>query len=332
MIIGHIPYCPNGLKIWLYSFHMPLFFFLAGITFNNSKYKILSTFIRSKVKGILIPYFIFAFCAWLYSCLAEGITFIRSGVFHYEVLIGKLLSTFVQVRSYENSVGIWFLPCIFITFIFLYFIRKICKGNRTYSCILAGGGLIVGYIYSIYMKKTLPWGIEAALIATFFMMMGNVGKEIWYEKNTLRTRTKVDVIVIISLCINIVFTVLNFKNINRHVDMWSNTYGNLIWFLLAAFSGIIFVISISKHIQNSNILKILGRHSIYYYGLHLLIINAFSKITVHFSSLMNNCFIKWIVIGIECVVLIVVLHAVYPLYEKGYKKICSMVLVEDGHL
>ena len=38
VIMGHISFRPESLNVWLCSFHMPLFFFLSGLTYNSTKY------------------------------------------------------------------------------------------------------------------------------------------------------------------------------------------------------------------------------------------------------------------------------------------------------
>lgn len=48
---------PEELKVWLYSFHMPLFFFLSGNTFNEIKWKNnFKKFLVSRINGMIIPY------------------------------------------------------------------------------------------------------------------------------------------------------------------------------------------------------------------------------------------------------------------------------------
>ena len=57
IVLGH--QLPSGpLCGYLYSFHVPLFFFLSGLTFNTAKEP--KKFFREKAKRILIPYFIFS--------------------------------------------------------------------------------------------------------------------------------------------------------------------------------------------------------------------------------------------------------------------------------
>ena len=55
VIMGH-SICPDTLLYWLYTFHMPLFFFLSGLTFNFDKYFEFKSFVISKIKSLLIPY------------------------------------------------------------------------------------------------------------------------------------------------------------------------------------------------------------------------------------------------------------------------------------
>ena len=39
MVIGHMPSIPSAVHNWIFSFHMPLFFFLSGYMFKKKKVK-----------------------------------------------------------------------------------------------------------------------------------------------------------------------------------------------------------------------------------------------------------------------------------------------------
>lgn len=60
VIIGHSN-PPFILNILIYSFHMPLFFFLSGYTFKQEYLNHPIDFLKSKIRGILIPYFFLSF-------------------------------------------------------------------------------------------------------------------------------------------------------------------------------------------------------------------------------------------------------------------------------
>ena len=47
------------LTTWLYSFHVPLFFFLSGVTFHYESYQ-LKEFIMKRLKVLLFPFLIWA--------------------------------------------------------------------------------------------------------------------------------------------------------------------------------------------------------------------------------------------------------------------------------
>ena len=55
----------SPFRDWIYSFHMPLFFFAAGFTRAVSREKPWGEFLRRKAKTILLPYFVF----WVISTL-----------------------------------------------------------------------------------------------------------------------------------------------------------------------------------------------------------------------------------------------------------------------
>lgn len=72
MILGHsfivypidisgVSWC-KGVQYFIYTFHMELFFILAGVVYQCGNYK---TFIIKKVKRILIPYIFFGLIAML---------------------------------------------------------------------------------------------------------------------------------------------------------------------------------------------------------------------------------------------------------------------------
>ena len=58
VILGHIWYIPQPLKICIYFFHIPLFFFLSGFTFSIKKYTSFKPFFMKKFKTIMLPYFL----------------------------------------------------------------------------------------------------------------------------------------------------------------------------------------------------------------------------------------------------------------------------------
>lgn len=75
--IGHYS-CPKILMAFIYSFHMPLFFILSGITFNTSKYTFQQFFIR-KLKTLVFPWClaVVLYTVFQNTCLVLGMSGIQ---------------------------------------------------------------------------------------------------------------------------------------------------------------------------------------------------------------------------------------------------------------
>lgn len=177
VIYGHIPFRPEWWNVWLCSFHMPLFFFMAGITYNIVKYCDFKAFIRNKLKTLIVPYFIFAGITWIWNFLICVVYLLKDGTeidFMYQ--LKQFLGIFLQIRTTSYGIGVWFIPCIFVTFLLLWLILKVAK-SVYFRVLLAISCLLIGYLYCTYVDIKLPWGIDAAFIAVFFVSMGCFGQK-----------------------------------------------------------------------------------------------------------------------------------------------------------
>ena len=74
VVLGHIYDISNPIKIWLYSFHMPLFFIISGllIRYTNINERDMNGIIVSKFKSLIIPYIFFELVAiFIWMCQNE---------------------------------------------------------------------------------------------------------------------------------------------------------------------------------------------------------------------------------------------------------------------
>ena len=60
VVFGHLFSYNGELSIIIFSFHMPLFFFISGYCFCPHKYNDFESFLVKKVKHLVIPYLIFS--------------------------------------------------------------------------------------------------------------------------------------------------------------------------------------------------------------------------------------------------------------------------------
>lgn len=130
MILGHSVQQFNDTHYFLqdrvfstiYSFHMPLFFFLSGLLFKNSLKQSPAKFVKKKVIQLILPSVVWAIIFYLVSLIAAG-----NLDFDFENF-KKLL--------FPSSWPFWFLVELFKSYLLLFFLYKIIK-NQAVVFILA---------------------------------------------------------------------------------------------------------------------------------------------------------------------------------------------------
>ena len=99
--------------IFIYAFHMPLFFILSGILFSEKTFHDLSffDFLIKKVKALLVPYLFLDITAGLYGVVVSS-----------EIKISSIVEVVKNTLTIHCNVSAnWFISALFIGEIFLYF-------------------------------------------------------------------------------------------------------------------------------------------------------------------------------------------------------------------
>ena len=132
VVIGHaditLDYRDLWIYKWVYSFHMPLFFFLSGFLFaytypaNKMQGMRFFPFMRKKVKRLLLP-FLF---------INSVIFVIKSRFVPAELMQNPLtfsFSSWVESMLWYPIGFMWFLPTLFMIFVFFSLLRKLIYVN-----------------------------------------------------------------------------------------------------------------------------------------------------------------------------------------------------------
>lgn len=265
MMMGH---CTNhkygelsgSIHLWIYSFHMPLFFFLSGVTFSIKKGNYIQ-FLLSKIKNIVIPMISFNIIQILFECL------------YYNLLLhNKEYAMHAQLDKFVDIIWggyLWFLPCLFVAENIFYWLVKLGK-KYSYIGTLSVILFTVGCLYVRNIGISLPWKIDTALLIMPFLAMGYTWKNL--EKQNLKlNRTKDFVVGLVLLFINIVSAYINYTiSKGEYVDLCENKTGNPVLFLLSAIFGILALYYIFRKCSYIWGISYIGKNSIIFYGLNYM--------------------------------------------------------------
>ncbi|ESS74094.1 acyltransferase [Methyloglobulus morosus KoM1] len=243
VVFGHL--IPESyLKQYIYSFHVPLFFFISGFLFDRTKYSF-KQYLRKKLNTLLVPYFcfaIFSYLFWFFVVRNFSISGKSLAVNSLKPLIGILYA--VGSDSWRDILNpaLWFLPCLFVVEVIFYFIK-----NKYFLLIFA----VLGYFVA-YSSFRLPWSVDVAQTAIIFYGIGYFYKDRWCTYKNLP----------FLLVLHLVFCFTNGR-----VDMNNMIYGNIFNFYIAAYSGILFWLIISKILGRNKICEYIGSNAIIFIGL-----------------------------------------------------------------
>jgi len=120
VVLGHNDFgyiSPFGYKL-IYSFHMPLFFFLSGYFFNPALSFV--SFFKKRFNALLKPYLFTIFLIYFVSVSFDNMSF--------KIALQRIVKALYGAGYYMDWVQLWFLPHLFVVslyaFIFFTIIRK----------------------------------------------------------------------------------------------------------------------------------------------------------------------------------------------------------------
>lgn len=171
IIWGHISLANLSHSI-VYSFHIPLFFFLSGYVFSPKRYSSFGVFMKKRFYGLVVPYLLYSFLTWIVWA-----TFMYVSHTPVDSYWMPLLQTFLSQGSegyLVHNVPLWFVMCLFTVEIIYFFLAKSSK------CIVIIISIALGILGVLSTKaeffdfSTLPWSLDVSLMALPFYTAGNL--------------------------------------------------------------------------------------------------------------------------------------------------------------
>ena len=254
VIAGHMGYTPTKVKLLLYIFHIPLFFFLSGMTLNVDKNASFYEFFTSKFKTIIIPCFL----------MNISIFFIKSFILQPQLILKIDIIHFIKAVIVADRMHIyyqlWFLNVLFLAELVCYFAIK--YSDKLYKYIIVFTALLLcGSLgKKLYeLEFWLLWSFDLVPYASIFILSGYVLK-----KNIANVQNYFKKLYFIpALAVSLVCGVYNTR-----VELYYQQINSTFLYFVAAFFGIWASFILFKNIPNIPILEKIGGNTLIYYAYH----------------------------------------------------------------
>lgn len=278
VIIGHCLADADNLDIWIYSFHMPLFFILSGWLFSYKKPSVsMAAYVSKKCKTLLFPYFVFTILTILWKYLLYFMLGSQTEG-GFDALLWRSITTY----GYHS---LWFLPCLFWVEVISYRIELCQKQSLKeilYVLICMIGFCIFKYCQTEEILKYVARYTGRVCVGIMFYKIGML---LSVPMRNMKQSPKLllgvaSFIFSISLCWH-----------NGFVNMSIGQVGCELLYILLGISGSIAVIVLSQHCGKPKLLMSMGRNSLLLMCLHMdfgdeiaYMIMAQLGLTYYFSS------------------------------------------------
>ena len=255
VVLGHIYDASNPIKIWLYSFHMPLFFIISGILIKhtNIKDRGMKNIIVSKFKSLIIPYICFELIAIFIWMLQNEFT-----------LTALKWNVMDSIFMYCEAGTTWFLFALFVSEIIFILMLKYIKSSKLITLIT-----IILFIISLTIQTE-----NHNLLVIFRCFIANGFLYVGYYVYSLIINKDLNILSIIVLGMaNIILS-----HFNGLVDLWSLQFGHIFLYIACSILGSLSIIYLFKKIKQSYILKYLGENSLIIMATHQVLLEKFINV------------------------------------------------------
>lgn len=269
VVAGHLVNYNSDLKIYIYSFHMPLFFFISGYLYQYQDN--IKKFGFRKIKSLLCPYFLFGLLSMVISFLLDGNVLSKRDI---------LKSYFFFNGSFYWNSSLWFLIIMFFVVmifqIYMYgkkHMNRNIKGEEFITFFII---FMTSILFLKYQVK-LRFGFEIVPHCLFIYYLGYLYQKHETSIHKLFVPWKKNVIAIPSLIALAIVTYF-LSLYNGRINMSTCQFQNYFIYLAVAILGIILYTVIARRIDKNRILETYCKLSLLMFGTQRILFQLYGRV------------------------------------------------------
>lgn len=263
VVFGHLNTGVQFSRVLIYSFHMPLFFFLSGIFISHKS--VLNAF-KNIVKSLYLPYFVFILFDFLLLFIIE----LMHNRLGFSFIIDDLLKPATGLSLPMLNSPIWFLFSLFFIKFIYSLIEQVNKTSLRNAIIAVIVLLCVSFVFfcdriSIDIRNSFTCAVPGFI----FFSLGHWLKKYVCSLNTLVSK---HIIVFNLSALSALVVLIVLANKNGIVDMYQLLFANQFIYFINSLLGIfvVLIISVDIFIYKNRFSKI--NDIITFYGQNSLIV------------------------------------------------------------
>lgn len=246
------------LWIFIYNFHMPLFFFLSGLLFERglARYTSRKKFILGKLKLLMLPYLVFSVLAYLIIGTAMHIAPLAGVLQGGGYSIAGIKEAAVQILTYNGHADqhLWFIYSLFIIFVVNILFPKAMKSKPM---------LVLLALLYISKARIHYFGILNYTVDNFIFF--SLGRVLTAQKSLKPAHTIIAAAVLAAA--GGVYSFFYTTGMPDNALLKSSLY---LVRLISAVSGIMTVRGLSEYLQTKKISGLFRTLGLYSYDIYLM--------------------------------------------------------------
>ena len=262
----------KGLKNWMYSFHMPLFFMISGLNLNVERiYKTsFKDFTLRLAKKMLVPYL------WL-QMLSFVLRYAVSLLNHKPVpvrdyLIGIIVGNNNIIGAPSNP--LYYVLLLFLAQVGLWFVIRIAKADKG----LIGVILSVLSLGSVCLQRIdIPWHVNVVPTAMLLIFIGRLLMDAYLPLS--EKLQKMNRGLYFGICAVLLGVGYVLSRYNGRISIHGNYYGKeFVIFLVCAVASSVAIAMLVMLLPESKALTFIGANTFFYMGIHKPLLLLFEAV------------------------------------------------------